>query len=177
MGYIATPVYLAFLSGDVDKKMLDTLRQVEASGLRRCGGEQYSKHLRPGTQSREYRREYWWIKFAIYLLIVMIPCTRYREYAPFSCKDVRSWRGWEITWRIWLWRENSLNRLSSHDGAYMYGKNSITFLWTTISQIHRASSEVVPSPRTIYRSAHRSLTLVIYNWFSIIQISFVPFLT
>lgn len=52
MGYIIViRVYLAFLSGDVDKKMLDTLRQMETSELRRCGGEEYSQHLGPRAQS------------------------------------------------------------------------------------------------------------------------------
>jgi len=42
MGYIATIrvcVYLTFLSGDMDKKMLDTVRQVEISELRHCREE------------------------------------------------------------------------------------------------------------------------------------------
>jgi len=55
MGYIIViRVYLAFLSDDVDKKMLDMLCQMETSEIRRCGGEEYSQHLGSRTQSRKY---------------------------------------------------------------------------------------------------------------------------
>lgn len=45
-----------FLSGNMDEKMLDTLRKVEISELHHCGGERYTKHTGSGTKSRRYRR-------------------------------------------------------------------------------------------------------------------------
>lgn len=42
------------LSGDVDKEILDTLRQVEVPELRRRGGDQYSEYLGSGTYPCEY---------------------------------------------------------------------------------------------------------------------------
>lgn len=44
------------LSRAVDEKMLDTLRQVEISELRRRGGEHHSQYSGPRTKSREYRQ-------------------------------------------------------------------------------------------------------------------------
>lgn len=44
------------LSGEVDEKMLDTLREVEVSELRRGGGQQHPQHIGSRTKSRRYRR-------------------------------------------------------------------------------------------------------------------------
>lgn len=47
-------MHSVFLSGDVDKEILDTLRQVEVPELHYRGGDQYSEYLGSGTYSCKY---------------------------------------------------------------------------------------------------------------------------
>lgn len=76
-------MHSVFLSGDVDEEILDTVRQMEISELRRRGGEQYSEYFGSGTHPCKYDK----LRIKIRIATAI---HRYRASARSSCKDARS---------------------------------------------------------------------------------------